>query len=137
MIFAVPGHIRMIINRRKTQTRRDGRGIYEVGKTYAIQPGRTKPGILDGRIGMLFIRRESYPHDIVCTEDAFAEGGYTPREFEDLYYSLYPKQWRVRYAFTFEFVPTRLNASGFYRNETGKRKRERLRLEAFGGGAER
>ena len=43
-------------------------------------------------------------HKISVT-DAIAEGGYTPKEFESLFETMYPK-WNmvVRYVFEFHFV---------------------------------
>jgi hypothetical protein len=40
MIFNVPGHIDMIRIGTKTQTRRLNRGIYQVGRDYAVQSKR-------------------------------------------------------------------------------------------------
>jgi len=49
MIFAIEGHIQKIIEGKKTQTRRPS-DKYKIGKFYAIQPGRGKLGIPDGKI---------------------------------------------------------------------------------------
>ncbi len=85
-----------IIDGRKTQTRRikgindtairdksgdiisvqvNGRTKWQVGKTYAIQPGRTLPAI--GRIRITQIREEAVQN--INQEDAIAEG-YDSRE---------------------------------------------------------
>jgi len=49
VIFSKSDHIQQIILGTKTQTRRPS-DRYQVGKTYAIQPGRGKPAIPEGRI---------------------------------------------------------------------------------------
>ncbi len=106
MIFAKADHIRQIIAGTKTQTRRlakIGGRLYSVGRTYAIQPGRGKPGIPQGRILITGCRLE-LRCDRISVEDAKAEGGYTPEEYEALFEQMYPG-WRSRYAYTFKFIP--------------------------------
>jgi hypothetical protein len=105
MIFSIGDHIDQIIKGTKTQTRRPT-DRYEVGKTYAIQPGRGKKGIPQGRIEILEKWEEwsKIPVDLVNRTDAYAEGGYTPEDYEALYEKMYPG-WNVRYAFRFKFVP--------------------------------
>jgi len=103
MIFSVSDHINQIKARTKTQTRRKS-PAYLVGKTYAIQPGRKKKGIKEGRILVTRKREEKYLDGGISVSDALAEGGYTPGQFETLFSNMYPG-WIVRYAYTFEFVP--------------------------------
>lgn len=103
MIFA-PEHIEMIKSGRKTQTRRES-GRYQVGKDYSIQPCRTCPGIPDGRILILSKKQEAVI-DYISEVDAFAEGGYTPKQYEALYQTMHP-EWRYRWAYTLKFVPNR------------------------------
>ena len=103
MIFSVPGHIEQIKNGTKTQTRRKS-PAYRVGRTYAIQPGR-KMGILEGRILITRKREEKYLDGGISVADALAEGKYTPGQFETLFSNMYPS-WIVRYAYTFDFVPS-------------------------------
>jgi len=104
MIFSVGDHIQQIISGEKTQTRRKS-GWYKVGQTYSIQPGRTKPGIPEGRILITDKRIEQKPWTGITYNDAQAEGGYTPHEFDALYENMH-KGWRERYAYTFRFIPT-------------------------------
>jgi len=108
MIFNVPGHIEQIVKGIKTQTRRDS-GKYQVGRTYAIQSGRGKPGDTRGRIlithkwieegGLTNADWHIHP------SDAQAEGGYTPDEYEKLYWKIHPF-WEKRWVYGFEFWPT-------------------------------
>ncbi len=104
MIFSAGNHIQQIIAGTKTQTRRKS-GRYEVGKTYAIQPCRTCKAIPEGRILITDKRTEYFWRDKISQEDAQAEGGYTPRQFEKLYRGM-DQRWNVRYAYTFKFIPT-------------------------------
>lgn len=109
MIFAVGDHIEQIIKGTKVQTRRVaklGGPRYELGKSYAIQRGRGKPAILDGRIIITDIRLE-LAQDKISSEDAQAEGGYDPTQYELLFERMYPK-WRSRYAYTFKFEVNKL-----------------------------
>jgi len=101
MIFS-KDHIKQIIARTKTQTRRKS-PAYRVGRTYAIQPGR-KMGILEGRILITRKREEKYLDGGISVVDALAEGGYTPGQYETLFSNMYP-DWIIRYAYTIEFVP--------------------------------
>jgi len=116
MIFSKSDHIQQIISGTKTQTRRPS-DRYQIGKTYAIQPGRGKPAIPEGRIlitdkwmetrvlgvggNVILISLSSF--DEISPEDAQAEGGYTPEEYEKLYEEMYPG-WLVRYAYVFKFI---------------------------------
>ena len=104
MIFSMADHIEQIKNGSKTQTRRMSK-TYIVGKTYSIQPGRTKPGIPEGRILITKKREETFLDGIISASDALAEGGYTSGQFETLFQRMYPT-WTRRYAYTFEFVQT-------------------------------
>ena len=113
MIFNVEAHIEKIIRGKKTQTRRDS-GKYESGKTYAIQPGRGKPGDTRGRILITHKWleegfRTNYDFEI-HPDDAEAEGGYTPQEYEELYQRLHPG-WEMRWVYEFEFVEDQKNDS--------------------------
>ena len=104
MIFSVPGHIEMIIDGTKTQTRRKS-PFYKVGRTYSIQPGRTEKGIKEGRILVTRERFERYLDGGISVSDALAEGGYTSGQFETLFTNIYPG-WILRYAYTFRFIPS-------------------------------
>lgn len=134
MIFNVPGHIEMIRNglpnRRiqilqlipevvKTQTRRLNRGIYQVGKDYAVQRKRGVKAESDIRIVMGRIWEEScvspsivfgefFRPKTITDADAWAEGGYTPVQYEKLFRELDPK-WdgRSRWAFEFHVIEVR------------------------------
>ncbi len=64
---------------------RNGRLLYEVGRTYAIQPGRGKHEL--GRIRLLAIKREQ-AHSI-CKADARAEGFDSPDAFREIWVTLY------------------------------------------------
>ena len=132
MIFNVPGHIQMIRNGLdsrftdkkgksliiiKTETRRPNRGIYQVGKDYAVQPKRgvkAEPGIriVMDRIwketGKVFLispsgRKFANATEIHITkEDAWAEGGYTQEQYDKLFRELNPKwtgwsRWAVKF----------------------------------------
>ena len=106
MIFSLEGHIEKIMRGEKTQTRRDS-GKYMVGKTYALQPGRTKPGDPRGRILITHKWSEDKSHpsgpNLIHVMDAEAEGGYSCDEYEDLYEGLHPG-WETRWAYEFKFV---------------------------------
>ena len=106
MIFNVPNHIEQIIAGEKTQTRR-GSNQYQVGKSYSIQPKRCMKGIKDGRI--LIIEKWREERDIskiliINIDDAIAEGGYSPAEFEALYEKIDPR-WEFRIAYKFKYLP--------------------------------
>ena len=117
MIFNVSGHIEMIRNGEKTQTRRVNRGIYQVGRDYAVQWKRGVTAEADIRIVMDKIWEEKslefiaknnkkYPIELyISKEDAWAEGGYTPTKFEGLFRELNFKWdgWS-RWAFEFHLV---------------------------------
>ena len=123
MIFNIPGHIEMIRNGLcflpadnlnspaelriiKTQTRRLNRGIYKVGKDYAVQRKRGATGELNIRIVIDRIWEEHYRAisggQMITQKDAWSEGGYTPIEYEDLFYKLNPKfGGQTRWVFEF------------------------------------
>jgi len=147
MIFAVEGHIEMIRNGLmryhllsdilncpaeqrivKTETRRPKRGIYQVGKDYAVQRKRGVKAESDIRIMMDEIWLETqgivrtnyflecmgvqlnegilYVRGIpISKENAWAEGGYTPEGFEKIFSEVSPKWdgWK-RWAFKFHVV---------------------------------
>ena len=101
MIFS-KDHIKQIIAGTKTQTRRRS-PLYRVGRTYSIQPGRTKKGIPDGHILITRKREEKYLDGGISVADALAEGEYTPGQYETLFANMYPG-WIVRTAYTFRFL---------------------------------
>jgi len=121
MIFSIGDHIEQIKAGNKTQTRRPN-DRYKVGNLYAVQPGRGKKGIPDGKIFIAWKKREwkpdlsgipkaarfsrtwrqweaGYP---LHERDARAEGGYTVEEFEELYEKMYP-HWEERWVLYFSF----------------------------------
>ena len=101
LIFA-KGYIEQICSGEKTQTRRPNRGHYKIRNSYSIQPCRTCKGIKGYRVVMDSIEKEDHR---IYTNDAMAEGGYSPDEFETLFRSLYPKWDGVcRYVFKFHVV---------------------------------
>ena len=110
MIFNVPGHIDMIRNGLpsvapckpiliKTQSRRLNRGIYKVGKDYAVQRKRGVKGESDIRIVMDKIWED---FDFISVENAHAEGGYLPTEFEETFEKI-NSTWRGGSRWVFEF----------------------------------
>lgn len=109
MIFSIGNHIQQIIDGTETQTRRPT-DRYEVGKTYAIQPGRGKKAIAEGRILILY-KWSEHPDDwypitkfSISMFHADDEGGYTPEDYEALYEKMY-RDWKIRWAYKFRFVP--------------------------------
>ena len=120
MIFAAKEHVDMIRNgvsyispasilyhpapRRivKTQTRRLNRGIYQVGRDYAVQRKRSMKAESDIRIVIDAITLEYKGAMPISNEDAWAEGGYTPEEYEKLFRELNPK-WDGWARWVFEF----------------------------------
>lgn len=100
-------HVEQILEGTKTQTRRLNRGYYRIGQTYSIQPCRTCKGIVGYRIEI----REILPEGrevrgiSISPEDAKAEGGYSPEEFEELFLKLNPTRGgEMRYVFKFVLV---------------------------------
>ena len=124
MIFSEPNHIAYIRNGLptieqckpiliKTQSRRPKRGIYKVGKSYAVQRKRGAKAEPDIRIVMDEIWREIRYYEPertntklmpISIEDALAEGGYLPTEFEEVYSKIDPGNWLSRWAFAFHVV---------------------------------
>ncbi len=95
----------------KTQTRRLNRGIYQVGKSYAVQRKRGAKAELDIRIVMDRIWKERYAEYLCCyisEEDAIAEGGYTPIDYEELFRKLNPKWSGARWAFEFHVIEVQI-----------------------------
>ena len=99
----------------KTESRRPNRGIYQVGRDYAVQPKRGVKAEPDIRIVMDRIWEEStaefHREDstvlpiLISKENAWAEGGYTPMEYEEVYLKLNPKRNRFRrWAFEFHVI---------------------------------
>jgi len=112
MIFNILGHIDLIRSGQKTQTRRVNRGIYQVGRDYAVQRKRGVKAEDAIRIKIEKIWSESesecilgeyYPDPIsISAYDAKQEGGYTPCEYELEFRRAYPN-WdgKTRWAFYF------------------------------------
>ena len=97
----------------KTQTRRLNRGIYSVGKDYAVQSKRGVMAEQDIRIVVDRIWEESctlpgmvtggyFRSKSISKESALAEGGYTPENYEKVFRELNLK-WNgwSRWAFKF------------------------------------
>lgn len=108
MIFSEADHIEQIKAGTKTQTRRAS-DKYQIDRLYAIQPGRGKKGIPDGKI-LITAKTDEWNSENpvwgrILEWQARAEGGYTPEEYEELYESMYPG-WTVRYAYLFEYFTT-------------------------------
>jgi len=105
MIFSLADHIEQIKAGTKTQTRRPT-DRYKEDHLYAIQPGRGKPGIPDGKILIIGVMEEWKGNDSswwhILEWQAKAEGGYTSDEYEDLYEKMYPG-WKVRFAYLFDY----------------------------------
>jgi len=111
----------------KTETRRISRGIYQIEAErkkphylgYAVQRKRGVPAESDIRIVMdkiweektaEFHREDCTVHPLLISkESAWAEGGYTPVEFEELFLKLNPKRNRFRrWAFKFHAIEARI-----------------------------
>jgi len=80
-----------------------------VGKVYTVQPCRTCKGMPEGKI---LIRAKiielNHPNPAwgwIMEDDAKAEGGYTPEEYEKLYNKMHPG-WEKRYAYLFQYYTT-------------------------------
>ncbi len=102
-------HIEQIKKGEKTQTRRLN-GRYLVGHDYCVQFGYGTRGVDGLRIKITDKRIEPGPFNIpanqISKEDAWAEGGYTVQEYEDLFRELYPACKKQRVAYTFEVIKT-------------------------------
>ena len=124
----------------KTQTRRVNRGYYKLEaerkkphKTgYAVQRKRGVKGEPDIRIifdniweesTAEFHREDSTVYPIpISKEDAWAEGGYNPEEYEEVFLKLNPKGNRFsRWAFEFHCVEVRKNVLGITSNAREER----------------
>jgi hypothetical protein len=71
---------------------RNGRLLYEVGRTYAIQPGRGKHSL--GRFRLLAIKHEQARG--ISEADARAEGFASPAAFQEIWtklYGLFSEEW--------------------------------------------
>jgi len=84
--------------------RRSGRLLWEVGRTYAIQPGRSKHSV--GRIKITRIRKTIL--QMISRPDARAEGFKSVKAFNEVWIKLYPadryKYSIPIYALDFELV---------------------------------
>ena len=94
MIFTEE-HINKIRKGHKTQTRRVNRGIYQVGRSYCVQPKRGVKSVPDIRIVMDEITQETSGR-FISIRDAWAEGRYTPWGYERVFQNLNPKYDRSR-----------------------------------------
>lgn len=123
MIFNVPGHIDMIRKGQKTQTRRLNRGVYHVGRDYAVQRKRGVNAEKNIRIMMdkievegmteyhaaVLLSQHGIGHPIsqahISKGDAWAEGNYTPSLYESDFIKAYPKWdgWS-RWVFNFHVI---------------------------------
>ena len=134
MIFNVPGHIQCIRNGLrqhppisfvpprfiiKTESRRLSRGIYQIEAErtkphkvgYAVQLKRGVKAESDIRIVMdrIWEEERSLTHlglrMLINHQDAWAEGGYTPEEYEKVFRDINPK-WdgQKRWAFKFHAI---------------------------------
>ena len=70
-----------------TRVTHKGRSKWAVGKTYSVQPGRTKPSI--ARIEITRLRRE--PVRAITVEDALAEGFESVEEFYETWQQVHGK----------------------------------------------
>ena len=108
MIFSEGDHVEQVKAGTKTQTRRSS-DRYEIGKFYAVQPCRTCKGIPDGKILIISKhpeRKTMYPRGWrILPIEAKAEGGYSPKKYEELYEKMHPG-WTERWAYLFEFWST-------------------------------
>ena len=102
----------------KTQSRRPKRGVYQVEAErkkphkigYAVQRKRGVKAEPDIRIIFDRIWHETYFLGFcISVEDAWAEGGYTPKEYEKVFQELNPKfKGRRRWAFKFHVIEVRI-----------------------------
>ena len=108
MIFSVEGHILKIVSGKKTQTRRAS-DRYKVGNLYSIQAHRGAEGIPDGKILIAAKREEIKTPDprwyYLLPDEALAEGGYTPEEYEELYEKMH-LGWKTRTSYLFRYFTT-------------------------------
>jgi len=107
MILNMPGHIEMIRNREKTQTRRVNRGIYQVGRDYAVQSRRGDKAVEGIRIVIdkIGVEGNGMLCDAISKEDAIAEGFRSPTEFEETFHNLHARRnWKGRWVFKFHVI---------------------------------
>jgi uncharacterized protein YhfF len=95
MIFK-PELARQVARGSKTQTRRrvksnEGTCRYQIGRDYAVQPGRGQKQI--ARVTISAVRSE--PLGEVTLEDARAEGFRTRADFADYWMALYDRDWPI------------------------------------------
>lgn len=81
---------------------------WQVGKSYAVQPGRGKPAI--GRIRITGIRREDVRD--ISDEDTHAEGFDSREAFWDTWVSMHDKSWHKEFCYAADYG--RLRKYGFY-----------------------
>jgi hypothetical protein len=92
-----------------TRVDRNGRILYEVGKDYAIQPGRGQKSV--GRYRITAIER--YDVRTITPERANAEGFKTPAAFLEVWVSMHDKQGagirggRIDSQWVFDYLKTR------------------------------
>jgi len=79
-----------VLSGEKTQTRRLS-GKYEVGKTYAVQPGRGKKAVARIRVLRVWLEDVRF----IRLEDVYAEGFPTHKKFWTLWATLHDKSVRI------------------------------------------
>jgi hypothetical protein len=99
-LFFFEGDIQKIIEGKKTQIRRDS-VRYEVGDIISLSS--EDPSVPLHKIKIIEKKMERRNRRITVVS-ARKEGGYTPKEFEDLYVKMYPN-WKKRYAYIFALIP--------------------------------
>jgi hypothetical protein len=81
---------------------RGGRLLWEVGKDYAVQPGRGKEG--EGRMRILHLEVDPNPGNLSYLE-AILEGFEHPDQFREVWKAMYGEEalrhpaWRIRFAY--------------------------------------
>jgi hypothetical protein len=138
MIFG-EGLIPAVLSGQKTETRRpvkNGRPCrYIVGRTYAVQPGRTKEGV--GRIKVLEVRRERLSE--IDEAAASREGFATKTDFLTYWWTLYGSSdpstevWVIRFEPAAEEKPPERklgrwpgpDRNSWRKKRSGYRKREK------------
>lgn len=99
MIFAEP-MLQAILDGRKTQTRRRS-SRYRVGKDYALQAGRGRPGVPGARIRITEKRRQRLGE--ITTTDAIAEGFEGRARFLDYWAALHGRVDPALWVYAYEF----------------------------------
>ena len=79
--------------------KRNGRTLYTVGKTYAVQPARGKPAV--ARIRITGMRLE--PVTSITIEDAIAEGFESCEEFLNAWVEIHGKSGLNKMVWVLEF----------------------------------